>query len=273
MGTSTARGVTGFAEEKWAALERREVQEPVLFAKRTLTSLPDPAQRLLSVALPDRTPLHSMVRLTMRGEIKLAGHWLPFTARQIILAASGFVWAPIVGGRLIRFVGTDALGPDDARIEFRLYGRIPVVCGSGPDIARSANGRLAAETVAWLPHALTPQAGARWTAGDHHRATVTLNGPGGPTDVHVTVDDDGALTSLGLQRWKDSAKPPALAPFGGAVDAAFASPSGEVIAGAGTVGWDWGTAGEASGLFFRYEITDAVFGPSATARRHHEERS
>ena len=105
----------------------------------------------------------------MRGEIRLAGRWLPFTAEQLLRASTGFVWAPIVGGRLIRFAGADALGPDGARIEFRLHGRIPIVRGSGADIARSANGRLAAETVAWLPAALTPQAGARWIAVDTTR--------------------------------------------------------------------------------------------------------
>ncbi len=263
--------MTAFAEATWAAVDHGAVRDPVLFDPGTLTSLPDPAHRLLSTALPDGTPLHDTVRLSMRGEIKLAGRWLPFTAQQILRAATGFVWAPVVGGRLLRFVGADALGPDGARIEFRLLGRIPVVRGSGADIARSANGRLAAETVAWLPQALTPQAGGRWTAIDHRRATVTLRGPGGPTDLDVTVDDDGALTSLGLQRWKDAAKPPVLAPFGGAVDSAFTSPDGVAIAGAGTVGWDWGTPGEAKGSFFRYEITEVDFGPSAAAGRGHEE--
>ena len=265
--------MTSFANATWAALDRPNHVGSARFDRETLTSLPEPAQRLLSNALPDRTPLHDTVRLSMRGEIKLAGRWLPFTADQVLRAGMGFVWAPIVGGRLIRFVGADALGPDGARIEFRFHGRIPVVRGSGPDIARSAHGRLAAETVAWLPHALTPQAGASWTAIDAHRATVSLDGPGGPSDVEVTVDDDGALTALELQRWKDSAKPPSLAPFGGSVESLFTCSSGEAIAGAGTVGWDWGSPGEANGSFFRYEVIEAVFGPSGRAGRRLEERS
>ena len=249
-----------FADATWAALDRADARGSALFDPSTLTNLPEPAQRLLTNALPAGTPLHDTVRLSMRGEIKLAGRWLPFTAEQILRAGRGFVWTPVVGGRLLRFVGADALGPDGARIEFRLHGRVPIVRGSGPDIARSANGRLAAETVAWLPHALTPQAGASWTAIDDDRSTVTLDGPGGPTDIEVTVDDDGSLCSLGLQRWKDSAKPPALAPFGGAVESRFTSSGGVAIAGTGTVGWDWGEPGEARGSFFRYEITRAEFG-------------
>jgi hypothetical protein len=255
--------MNSFADAAWAALDQSEAPGSAVFDRGSLIDLPEPAQRLLLNALPDRTPLYDTVRLSMCGEIRLAGRWLPFTARQILRAGMGFVWTPIVGGRLIRFVGADALGPEGARIEFRLHGRIPVVRGSSPDIARSAHGRLAAETVAWLPQALTPQAGASWTAIDHHRATVTLDGPGGPTDVDVTVDERGALTALGLRRWKDSAKPPALAPFGGTVESLFAVADGVAIAGVGTVGWDWGTPGEAAGAFFRYEITDADFGSSS----------
>lgn len=264
---------SSFARATWAALDQDDALRSALFDRGTLTGLPEPAQRLLLNALPDRTSLYDIVRLSMRGEIKLAGRWLPFTAEQILRAGKGFVWEPVVGGRLIRFVGADALGPDGAHIEFRLHGRIPIVRSSGPDIARSAHGRLAAETVAWLPHALTPQAGASWTTIDDRRAMVTLDGPGGRTDVEVTVDDDGRLSSLGLQRWKDSAKPPTLAPFGGTVESLFAGSDGVAIAGTGTVGWDWGTPGEAGGSFFRYEITEADFGSSAVAGRAHEERS
>lgn len=252
--------MTAFAHATWAGLARTDDSELMSFDPGTLATLPEPAQRLLSMALPEGTTLHHVVRLEMVGEIKLAGRWLPFSASQILRAGAGFVWAPVVGGRIVRFVGADALGPDGARVEFRLHGRVPILRSSGPDIARSAAGRLAAETVAWLPHALTPQAGGRWTAIDHHRATVTLDGPDGPIDIDVTVDDNGRLIALGLQRWKDSAKPPGPAPFGGAVDSTFTTAEAVAIAGTGTVGWDWGTSTEADGMFFRYEVIAADFG-------------
>jgi hypothetical protein len=135
---------------------------------------------------------------------------MPFTTDQVLQAGVGFVWKPIVGGRVVRFVGADILGPDDARMEFRLQGLIPVAKASGPDTARSAVGRLAAETVAWLPQATTPQAGARWRAVDSERATVTLDVVGGTVDVEVTVDADGRLKGIGLQRWNGSTNPPVL---------------------------------------------------------------
>ena len=60
-------------------------------------------------------------------------------------------------------------------MHFRLHGLIPVVHSSGPDIARSGAGRLAAETVAWLPQALVPQSGAQWTPIDQHRALSLIH--------------------------------------------------------------------------------------------------
>lgn len=90
-------------------------------------------------------------------------------------------------------------------MEFRFHGRVPVVRASGPGTERSAAGRLAAETVAWLPHALTPQSGAAWRPLDHDRATVSIAGPSGPIDVDVTVDARGRLVEIELQRWNDAA--------------------------------------------------------------------
>ena len=183
---------------------------------------------------------------------------MPFTARQILRARLGFVWAPVVGGRIIRFVGADVLGPSGARMEFRFHDRVSVVDSSGPDVDRSAAGRLAAETVAWLPHALTPQAGAVWHPRDDRRATVTLAGPAGEVDVDVTVDDRGGITEIDLQRWRDSTTPPGYAPFGATITSTFES-DGVRIAGAGAVGWDRGTPQQQRSLFFEYDVIAARF--------------
>lgn len=235
-------------------------ETPPRFDANTLGGLPSPAQRYLENALPDGTALSSLVELEMDGTIKLAGRWLQFTAHQVLRGGVGFVWAPVVGGRLIRFVGGDVLGPDEARMEFRLHGRIPVVRAAGAEVRRSAQGRLAAETVAWLPQALTPQAGARWVGVDDRQAIVTIDAAGTDVDVHVSVDDDGRIRRILLQRWKDSAEPPSSAPFGGAVDSVHTAADGVRIAGTGTVGWDCGTPDQADGEFFRYRITRARFG-------------
>jgi hypothetical protein len=152
-------------------------------------------------------------------------------------------------------------------MEFRLHGRIPIVKGSGPDIAHSATGRLAAETAAWMPQALTPQAGAQWEAIDDTRAAVTLEAAGRPVRVEVAIDAEGRIVWLGLQRWKDSAKPPGYVSFGGTVGSTLDVAEGVAIAGSGSVGWDWQTKDEAEGVFFRYRVMSADFGSSVDGQR------
>jgi hypothetical protein len=249
-GSATWRSLEAVAGEPGAAAP--------CFDPATLTDLPGPARRLLGAALPPDTPLVRAVELEMRGRIRLGRPWFDFRARQLLVGGVGFVWAPVVGGRIVRFVGADELGPDGARMEFRFHGRIPVVRASGPDTERSAAGRLAAETVAWLPQALTPQAGATWRPLDGDRATVTLAGPSGPIDVDVSVDEDGRITEIGLLRWNDSSSPPAAEPFGGAVTETVEA-DGVHLAGAGAVGWRHGTPDAADAVFFRYRLTRATF--------------
>lgn len=248
-------GLPPGTDRTWADLARPGGRpRPERFDPDSLEALPSAAARWLGRVVPGGAPLADTVVLSMRGHIKI-GRWMPFTADQILRAGVGFVWKPVVGGRLLRFIGADILARDHARMEFRLHGIIPVAKASGPDTARSAAGRLAAETVAWLPQATTPQAGARWTAIDDNHATVELLAAGEPVDVQIGVDAGGQLKTLSLQRWNDSSDPPGLRAFGGDVTNEFRTPDGVRVAGSGTVGWNYGTAGWNDGEFFRYTIT------------------
>lgn len=249
------------AEHGWTALSDESTLEAAVFDPATLADLPPPARRLLGRALPSGVALSTTVELSMEGEIELGSRWLAFTAEQILRAGEGFVWSPVVGGRIVRFVGADVLTADDARMEFRFQGVIPVVRAAGPDVRRSAQGRLAAETVAWMPQALAPQLGARWTPVDDERAIVTLHAAGADLDVEVVVDGDGQVRRVGLDRWNGAAHPPRLEPFGASADSTFTASNGVRIAGSGTAGWNFGTADEAAGIFFRYRITTAAFSP------------
>jgi hypothetical protein len=249
----------GFADSTWSAVIAPHDDEVGAFDPASLHDLPAPARRLLSRSLPANVTLSSLVRLDMDGEIKLGGRWFDFQAQQVLRAGVGFVWAPVVGGRILRFTGADSLGPDGAQMEFKLHGVIPVMQASGTDVLRSAQGRLAAETVAWLPQALTPQAGARWVGIDDERAVVTIDTTGAEVDVQVAIDDDGRIRRIGLDRWNSAAKPPALASFGGSVTSTHTALNGVRIAGGGAVGWDWNTPSEADGVFFRYRVTSADF--------------
>lgn len=256
------------AERSWSALSDESPADLDAFDPATLAGLPLPAQRLLGRALPSAVALSATVELSMEGEIALGGRWFPFTAEQVLRAGEGFVWSPVVGGRIVRFVGADALTAHDARMEFRFHGLIPVVRADGPDIRRSAQGRLAAETVAWLPQALTPQRGARWTPVDDERAIVTLNAAGADIDVEVSVDADGQVRRLDLERWNGSVDPPRFEPFGASVGSTFTVSNGVRIAGSGAAGWGHHGDDDADGTSFRYRLTAASFSPRARSRRY-----
>jgi len=252
------------AAEAWGVLATVDVgREPAPFDPASVEGLPAPARRWLTSALAPGAPLHGGVILQMRGRIRLGPRWFPFTADQILRAGVGFVWRPVVGGRIVRFEGVDVLAPSEARMEFRLHGRIPVVGASGEDIARSAAGRLAGETVSWLPAAFVPGSGAwaeddpTWRAVDGDRFVVTVPTPVEPVDVEVTVDAEGRLRSVAMSRWEGSADPPAPAPFGGEFVHEFVDGDGRRLAGSGSVGWRWGTTGWEQGEFFRFEIVGA----------------
>ena len=229
------------------------------FDPDTLDDLPGPAHRFLSRALPPGIPLAETVELTAGGSIRLGSNWWPFRSTQVLRAGEGFVWRPAVRRGPMRVQGADVLVDGAGSMDFRLFGLIPVARSSGPDTDRSAAGRLAAETVAWLPQAVTPQAGARWTAVDDERATVAVPTPAGPLDVTVTVDVDGRLLSTSMQRWTDQTTPPSEQPFGGQADEEFVAGAGVRIMGSGSIGWGWGTAAWPDGEFFRFRLEAATF--------------
>lgn len=247
------------AAAAWAELASPVRDAPVdRFDPSTLDGLPGPVARWLARAVPAGAPLHRAAVVSMRGRIRLGPKWFPFTADQVLRAGVGFVWRPVVGGRVVRFEGVDVLSSSESRMEFRFHGRVPVVRGSGPDLERSAAGRLAGETVLWLPQALTPAVvGAdAWRRIDDHRSAVAVPTPSGPIEVEVTFTEDDRIASVGFRRWQDTADPPAEAPFGGPVEAEFLGGDGVAVCGRGAGGWQWGTPQWSDGEFFRYEVTD-----------------
>ena len=223
------------------------------FDPETIVGLPAPARRLIERSVSPGTKLNPTVSLHMVGEIKLK-KWVPFQARQILRVGEGFVWEAKAGKAPFTVRGGDTYWRGKGDLHFRLLGMIPVARASGPDIDRSAAGRLAIETVAWAPHGLTPQMGATWAGVDPNRATVSLPIRGQRLEVDVVVDQSGRLSEVSMERWGDpQSKEFALHPFGASVDEERTI-GGLTIASAGCVGWWWGTERQREGEFFRYSI-------------------
>jgi len=229
---------------------------PGTFSSSAVAELPEPARRYLRHAIAPGTPLASAVRLRMRGAIKL-GRWLPFTAEQVIHRDRGFIWKASVRRLGVPiFRGFDRLVGGEAEMHWRLLGLFPVMTASGPEITRSAIGRLDAESV-WLPSLLAGD-DVRWTARDSRHPVAAFSGHS--SAVEFEIDEQGRLASLSMQRWGNPGGAAfRLVDFGGLMEgeATFA---GYTIPTRLRVGWYIGSPRfESEGEFFRATIEDAVF--------------
>jgi hypothetical protein len=147
---------------------------PERFGPAELDGLPEPVRRHLAQAIAPGTPLHTAARLRMRGAIKV-GRWLPFRARQVLSPRQGFVWTARAAGLI---AGSDRYLEGAGAMQWKLAGLVTLAAGDGPDVSRSAAGRAGAEGV-WLPTALLPRFGVRWSApaGDHMTAAFEVGRP------------------------------------------------------------------------------------------------
>jgi len=145
--------------------------------------------------------------------------WLSFRGRETIEAGRSFhVTARACLGPLL-VTTRDWYEQGVATAQVRLFGLIPVMSRHGPDLARSARGRLVVEST-WLPSSFLPEFGAHWSEeGSLLQLTMSIDNE----DVRVTmrVESDGLLRELSLQRWSDLTDPqeagsmlsPSAAPF------------------------------------------------------------
>lgn len=226
--------LAGLAGLGWLARARRlrrerfaRVREVLLqvnvgeerFNPDSVDGLPVPAAAYLRHALDPGALLARSADVTMSGTLRVgADDWVPFAARERICAERGFIWeSRITVMRHLGAAGADWLLSDDAGIEYALAGWWPFLDRRGPELVRSAAGRLMVE-LAWLPSALSPQHGAQWARGANDRAVVAL--PNGATPMTVVVDDDGRLREASIVRRRVSANGEvSLAPYGISVEA------------------------------------------------------
>lgn len=222
-----------------------------------LAHLPEPARRYLTHAIAPGTPLASALRLRMHGEINLKG-WLPFSAEQVIHWRHGMIWKATVRMHGLPVTGFDRFLDGEGAMRWRLLGIVPVMTASGPDISRSAAGRVEAEAI-WLPSVLYGEDVA-WTAADpsHPHARVTLRGE--TNEIEFTVDESGRLRSIKMPRWGNPEGGEFhSADFGGIVEEERTF-GGYTIPSKLRIGWYFGSDRfETDGEFFRCAIDEAEY--------------
>lgn len=228
--------------------------EPAAFGPAVTAGLPEPARRWLAHAIPPGTPLWRTAELVMRGTIKLGG-WRPFTARQVLAPPEGYIWAATARLMGLPVTGYDRLSSGSGQMRWRLLGVIPVLAADGPDITRSAAGRLAGE-VALVP---TTFQQARWEQADGDTVIASLRIGDDTETARLRIGTDGRLVEILVNRWGNpDGAPFRRHTFGVSVQAESAF-GGITIPSRFRAGWWYGTGRQEEGEFFRAHITAAVF--------------
>lgn len=231
------------------------------FTEDDVASLPAPVARMLRAAIAPGTPLARTGRVRMRGEIRLGGRWRAFRAEETLSPGTGFVWSARVGP----IAGDDRLLDGRGRMRWRLLGIRTVQRADGPDVTRSAAGRLAGEAI-WLPTAMLPRFGVRWRAPDATHVVADVPCGDVVTEVHHRLDGRGRVVLSWFDRWGD---PDGTGAWGmhrfGMRATAWRTFDGVTVPSEGTAGWHVGTPGEQDGAFFRFRVT--------AVRLHRRQRS
>jgi hypothetical protein len=200
-GLATARAVDSRRMGRtWRTLEKAEAGGA--FAEDLVRDLPEPVRQYFRHAIRLGAPLYSRVTLRQSGRIKSGkgAPWMDFTARQILTPRRGFVWKARARLGPIFLDVTDHYAGGAGRTRVALLGLVPVVNASGPDLSRSALGRLIAESVL-VPASLLPQPGVTWQAADDHHLKATLVAEGNVSSLDLIIGDEGGVQEVTLLRY------------------------------------------------------------------------
>lgn len=218
--------------------------------------LPEPARRYLAHAIATGTPLATAVRLRMRGAIRLS-RWWPLRAEQVIVRDRGMVWRATARMHGLPIRGFDRLLNGLGTMQWRLLGLIPVMRAAGPDVTRSAAGRVAAESI-WLPSVLCG-AGVSWQVGAAPIVHARFAVEGHPADLALAFEQ-GCVRSVALRRWGNPGGGRFREVDFGAVVEQEATFGGYTIPARVRAGWHFGSERfDHEGEFLRVTIDDAVF--------------
>jgi hypothetical protein len=110
---------------------------------------------------------------------------------------------------------TDSYDDGRGSIDGRLLGAIRMFHSDDQNIVRSAAGRAAIEGI-FAPIGLLPSPTRIWHAESDNEIAVDLALAPELPALHLTIDNDGAVQSVNLQRWGDAGeKTFGYIPFGG----------------------------------------------------------
>jgi hypothetical protein len=230
---------------------------PEVFDPAMLTGLPAPVHRWLTHAVAPGTPLRRVAVLHQQGQIRI-GRWQRYQADWVLAPPYGFIWTATTRLGPLSIRGFDRYSNATGEMRWRLFGHIPFIKALGPDVTRSAIGRLAGEFCFVPATALTP--GVRWEELDKHRAMASIDVGGRINRVTITVNDTGALDRVDVPRWgRPDGKTFGEHLFTALLNGPEATFDGFTIAATARAGWWHCPDGCATSEFIRFTIDHASY--------------
>ena len=227
------------------------------FELSQVAGLPDSVRAYLAHSIAAGAPLANAVRLRMHGIIRL-GRWRRFSAQQVIARGRGMVWQARtrISGLSVR--GEDRYLDGEGAMRWRMMSVFPLVRAAGPDIARSAAGRFAAESI-WLPSLFCDES-VWWQAGEGETARARMAVDGHAVELALAIPQ-GRLHAVSLTRWGNPGGGAFREESFGALVDQEATFGGYTIPARLRAGWyfDDPARFEREGKFFEVSIDDAVY--------------
>lgn len=183
---------------------------------------------------------------------------MPFSAEEVISWGHGMVWGAVMRMHALPIRGSDSLVNGQGAMRWKLFGVVPIVNAAGPDITRSAAGRVNIESI-WLPSALSGDM-VSWTGPDRTHPHARFAAHNQISDIDYAIDERGRLQSVKMSRWGNpDGSAFRYANFGGIVEQE-GSFGGYTIPIRMRAGWHFGTDKfESGGEFLRVVIDEAVY--------------
>jgi hypothetical protein len=168
--------------------------------------LPDPVQRYLRFAIPEDAPAIATARLEHNGYFRTSPgqSWMKIEGRQYFTAGRpGFVWnATVHPLPLIGISARDRLITGHGNMLVKFLSTFTIADASGPEIDQGSRLRWLAEA-AWFPYAFVSDEIA-WEPIDAHSARATLRCDGLPVSAVFEFGEDGRLSRLSAERYRDT---------------------------------------------------------------------
>ena len=251
--------------EALALLQQSKQAQPILITDAQLTGLPEPVQRYLRYAgVVGKAPIRT-VCLKQQGWMRQqpGQKWMPLDAEQYVTTKPpAFLWHCVMRPfPLVWVSATDQFSEGHGSMRIKLLSAIPLGNARGPEMDQGELQRYLLE-MAWFPTGWLSDA-IEWQALDTHSARATIHQQGVTASGVLHVNEQGQLTRLTAQRYREERGHYRLEPWT-AQSNEYQEVEGMRIPTKSEVTWH-----PASGDFtwFRFKITEIEYDQSGKVTR------